>query len=113
MVVADPGVVVNPNGAMAQLEGSVVWGLTAGLYQEITVNNGRVVQCNFDDYQILRINEMPKVEMHFVPNGKGYGGIGEVAVAPVTPALTNAIYNAGGPRVRALPIKNENIVKRT
>ena len=113
VVVADPGVVVNPNGAMAQLEGSVVWGLTAGLYQEITVNNGRVVQGNFDDYQILRINEMPKVEMHFVPNGKGYGGIGEVAVAPVTPALTNAIYNAGGPRVRALPIKNENIVKRT
>ena len=63
-------------------------------------------------YQMLRISEMPKMDVHLTPDGKGWGGLGEIAVGPVKAALTNAIYNAGGPRLRSQPLKNENIVKR-
>lgn len=113
VAVADSGFVANSNIAESQIEGSIVFGLTAALYGEITVQNGRVVQGNFDDYQMLRISEMPKVEVHLAPDGKGWGGLGEIAVGPVKAALANAIYDAGGPRLRSQPLKNENIVKRS
>jgi isoquinoline 1-oxidoreductase beta subunit len=80
--------------------------LTSTLYSEITIKNGRVEQGNFHDYPILRINEMPAVEVHLVPNGKTWGGLGEPGVGVVAPSVANAIYNAGGPRIRSLPLKH-------
>ena len=113
----DSGFMVSPDGITSQMEGSAIYGLTAAYYGEITINNGRVVQGNFDDYTMMRIHETPKIEVNFAMSGKNHlvdwGGIGEPGVSPVAPALTNAIYNAGGPRIRSMPLKNENIVKRT
>jgi len=113
VVAGDPSFLVNPDGAEAQVEGSVAFGLTSALYGEITIEQGRVVQGNFNDYRILRINEMPKVETHWVLSRSfPFGGLGEPIVAAVVPALVNAIYDAGGPRIRSLPLKNHKIVTR-
>lgn len=111
VVAGDPSFLVNPDSAAAQVEGSVAFGLTSALYGEITIDKGSVVQGNFNDYQILRINEMPKVEIHWVLSRRfPFGGLGEPVVAAVVPALINAIYDAGGPRVRSLPLKNHKII---
>ncbi|MGH6925372.1 MAG: molybdopterin cofactor-binding domain-containing protein [Propylenella sp.] len=112
VVGGDPGFLVNPDIAAAQVEGSVAFGLTSAMYGEITIRDGAVEQSNFHDYPILRLNEMPPVEVHWVLNREIWGGVGEPASAVVIPALTNAIYDAGGPRIRALPLKNYRIVKR-
>ena len=112
VVAADPGHLVNPLNAEAQIESCVVYALSCGLYGEITFKNGRMVESNFNDYRVLLMKEMPKVEVHWVLSGKGWGGLGDAAVSSVIPALTNAIYNAGGPRIRSLPIKNHKIFKR-
>ena len=113
IVVGDPGFLVNPDIAEAQIEGSIAFGLTSALYGEITIEQGAVVQRNFDDYRILRVNEMPKVETHWLLSREPpWGGLGEIVVALVAPALTNAIYDAGGPRIRSLPIKNHKLVHR-
>ena len=109
---ADTGWVVNPDNAIYQVEGSVAYGLTAALYGEISISNGRAVEGNFDDYQMMRIGEMPKVDVHLVPSGKVWGGIGEGATASVQTATVNAIFDAGGPRIRSLPLKNHDISKR-
>ncbi|MGE4013861.1 MAG: molybdopterin cofactor-binding domain-containing protein, partial [Alphaproteobacteria bacterium] len=107
----DTGHVVNPDAVKAQVEGSVVWGLTAALYGEITIKNGRVEQSNFPDYDMLRIGEMPKVEVHLVPTGGFWGGAGEPAVPPTAPAVLNAIFAATGKRIRSLPLKNHDLKK--
>jgi isoquinoline 1-oxidoreductase beta subunit len=112
VVAGDPGFLVNPGIATAQVEGSVAFGLTSAIYGEITLRGGAVEQSNFHDYPILLLDEMPRVEVHWVLNQEIWGGVGEPASAVVIPALTNAIYNAGGPRIRALPLKNHRIVKR-
>ena len=113
IVAGDPGLLVNPDNAEAQIEGSVAFGLTSALYGEITIDEGRVAQSNFSDYQMLRIREMPKVDTHWVLSGRPpWGGVGEPVVAAVIPALINAIYDAGGPRIRSLPVKNHRIVLR-
>ncbi len=112
IVAADPGFLVNPDMATAQVEGSVAFGLTSAIYGEITVRDGAVVQSNFDDYRMLRLDEMPDVEVHWVLNREVWGGVGEPATAAVIPALTNAIANAGGPRIRSLPIMNHRIERR-
>jgi isoquinoline 1-oxidoreductase beta subunit len=113
VVAADPSFLVNPDGAEAQVEGSVVFGLTSALYGEITIDKGRTVQSNFNDYRMLRINEMPRVETHWVLSRRPpWGGLGESIVAAVVPALVNAIYDAGGPRIRSLPLKNHKIMPR-
>ena len=113
VVAGDPSFLVNPNTAEAQVEGSVAFGLTSALYGEITIDMGRVVQGNFNDYRMLRINEMPRVETHWVLSRRPeWGGIGESVAAVVIPALINAIYDAGGPRIRSLPLKNHRIVPR-
>jgi isoquinoline 1-oxidoreductase beta subunit len=113
VVAGDPSFLVNPNTAEAQVEGSVAFGLTSALYGEITIDKGRVVQRNFNDYRLLRINEMPKVETHWVLSRRPpWGGLGEPVAAVVIPALINAIYDAGGPRIRSLPLKNHKIVPR-
>jgi isoquinoline 1-oxidoreductase beta subunit len=105
----DPGHAVNPQQIEAQVEGSFVYGLTAALYGECTVANGRIEQENFDTYQMMRIDEMPKVETVLVPSGGFWGGVGEPTIAVAAPAVLNAIFAATGKRIRDLPMKNTDL----
>jgi isoquinoline 1-oxidoreductase beta subunit len=100
----DCGPVVNPDTIEAQMQGGVVYGLTAALYGEITIDKGRVQQSNFSDDRMLRMPEMPVVEVHIVPSTDAIGGIGEPSVPPIAPAVCNAIFAATGKRIRNLPI---------
>ncbi|HET7619400.1 MAG TPA: xanthine dehydrogenase family protein molybdopterin-binding subunit [Vicinamibacterales bacterium] len=100
----DCGPVVNPDTIEAQMQGGVAFGLSAALYGEITIDNGRVQQSNFTDYPVLRMPGMPVVEVHIVPSTDAIGGIGEPSVPPIAPAVCNAIFAATGHRVRRLPI---------
>jgi isoquinoline 1-oxidoreductase subunit beta len=102
----DSGHVVNPGQIAAQIEGSVAFGLGAALYQEITVKGGRVVERNFDDYEMMRLAAFPKVETVIVPSGGFWGGIGEPTISVAAPAVINAIFAATGRAVRTLPLKN-------
>ena len=99
----DCGPYVNPDTIKAQIEGSVVFGLTAAFYGEITVDKGSIVQSNFHDYKMLRIHETPEVETHIVDSTKKMGGIGEPGVPPIAPAVANAIYKLTGQRISKLP----------
>jgi isoquinoline 1-oxidoreductase beta subunit len=101
----DCGTVVHPDGVVAQMEGSIGYGLSTALYSEITFKNGRVQQKNFYNYPILRIYEMPQVETFIVPSKEKPGGIGEASVGQMMPAFTNAIFAATGKRIRSLPVK--------
>jgi len=105
----DCGTVINPDGVKAQMEGSIVYGLTSTLKGEITIEKGAVAQSNFHDFELLRIDEMPKVEIHIVPSMEPPGGAGEPGLPPVAPAVANAIFNANGKRVRKLPIKSKDL----
>jgi isoquinoline 1-oxidoreductase beta subunit len=105
----DTGIAVNPDIIVAQLQGGLVFGLTAALWGEITVENGRVQQSNFNDYRMLRIDEVPKIEVHVIKSGENPGGIGETGVAAGPPALRNAIYAATGVALRRLPIDRKAI----
>ena len=100
----DCGVVVNPDTVRAQMEGGIMFGLTAALFNEITLKDGRVEQSNFDDYRMLRINEAPAVEVYVVKSAEAPGGIGEPGTTALAPALTNAIFAATGKRIRKLPV---------
>jgi isoquinoline 1-oxidoreductase beta subunit len=100
----DCGTVVNPLGARAQVEGGVIFGLSAALKQEITVQGGRVDQSNFKDYPALRMNEAPQHDIHFIPSNEPVKGMGECALPGIAPAVTNAIFAATGVRVRKLPV---------
>jgi isoquinoline 1-oxidoreductase beta subunit len=100
----DTGIAVNPDTIVAQLEGGLIFGLTAALYGEITINKGRVQQSNFHDYRMLRIDQAPKIEVHVIKSGEAPGGIGETGVTAGPPALRNAIYAATGVALRRLPI---------
>jgi isoquinoline 1-oxidoreductase subunit beta len=100
----DCGQVVNPDTVKAQMEGGIVFGLTAALKDEITLDRGRVQQRNFHDYPMLRMNEAPEIEVHIVPSTEKPTGVGEPGVPPVAPAVANAIFAATGKRVRKLPI---------
>src|SRR6266851_371218 len=111
MVVAiNCGHAVNPDQIAAQVEGSVVYGLSAALYGECTVQNGRMVELNFHNYRILRLAEMPKVETVIAPTYDFWGGVGEPTICVVTPAVLNAIFAATGKPVRSLPLKNVKLV---
>jgi isoquinoline 1-oxidoreductase subunit beta len=105
----NPGHVVNPSQVEAQIEGSFVYGLSAALYQECTVKDGRVVEQNFDTYPPIRIDEMPKVESILIPDGTFWGGVGEPTIAVAAPAVLNAIHAATGKRIRNLPMKNTDL----
>jgi isoquinoline 1-oxidoreductase beta subunit len=110
MVLAlDCGHVVNPAQVAAQIEGSVAYGLSATLYGECTVKDGRIVEKNFDTYEILRLAEMPKVETVLVPSHDFWGGVGEPTICVVAPAVMNAIFAATGKPVRTLPLKNQKL----
>lgn len=100
----DCGIVVNPDTVEAQIESGVMFGITAALYGNITVKDGRVEQTNFDTYQILRLDEAPKVEVHILQSQELPGGIGETATSAIVPAVTNAIFAATGKRLRKLPV---------
>jgi isoquinoline 1-oxidoreductase beta subunit len=100
----DCGVAVNPDVIRAQVEGGIGFGLSAFLYGEITLKGGKVEQSNFHDYRLLRITEMPRVEVHIVPSSEPPTGIGEPVVPPIAPAVSNAIFAATGKRVRTLPL---------
>jgi len=106
----DCGHTVNPDQIAAQIEGSVVYGLSAALYGECPVENGRMTSLNFDTYQVLRIDEMPKVETVLVPSYDFWGGVGEPTICVVTPAVMNAIFAATGKPVRSLPLKHVKLV---
>jgi isoquinoline 1-oxidoreductase beta subunit len=101
----DCGTPINPDIIAAQMEGGIGFGLGAALYSEITLKEGRVEQDNFNGYRVLRINEMPKVEVHIVPSTEPPTGVGEPGVAPVGPAVANAIFAATGRRIHALPFQ--------
>jgi len=105
----DCGIFVNPDTVKAQVEGSIVWGMTAALYGAITIDKGRVQQSNFHDYPMLRMNEMPMVEVHIVPSSEPAGGVGEPGVPPLAPAVCNAIFAGTGKRIRKLPILAEEL----
>ena len=107
----DPGHVANPQQVEYQVEGSFVYGLSAALYGEITVQNGAIVQKNFDSYPVMRLHEMPKVETVLIPSGGFWGGVGEPTIAVAAPAVLNAIFAATGKRIRDLPLKNHSLQK--
>jgi isoquinoline 1-oxidoreductase beta subunit len=106
----DPGHVVNPLSVEMQVQGAIVYALTAALYGEITIQDGAAVESNFDTYEMLRMADAPKVETVIVPSGGFWGGVGEPPVPPLAPALCNAIFAATGKRVRSLPLKNHDLL---
>ena len=108
-VVADLGRMVNPDTVEAQIQSSVIFGLTAALYGEINVDKGRVQQTNFNTYQMVRMNEAPQIDIVLVPSTEKPGGIGEPATALIAPAVSNAIFASTGKRLRRLPMTAENI----
>jgi isoquinoline 1-oxidoreductase beta subunit len=101
----DCGMVVNPDTVAAQMESGIVFGLTAALHGEITLKDGRVEQSNFHDYPLLRLNEMPEVEVHIVPSTEPPSGVGEPGTPPIAPAVANALFALTGKPVRKLPIR--------
>jgi isoquinoline 1-oxidoreductase beta subunit len=108
----DPGYAVNPQQIEAQVEGSFAYGLSAALYGECTVKDGRIEQENFNTYPALRMSEMPAVESIVMPTGGGiWGGVGEPTIAVAAPAVLNAIFAATGKRIRDIPLKNHSLKK--
>lgn len=105
----DCGTAINPDTIKAQMEGGIIFGLTAALKTEITLKDGRVEQGNFHDYPMLRIFESPRIEVHIVPSTEKPTGVGEPGVPPVAPALANAIFAATGKRIRRLPIRASDL----
>ncbi|HEY3327025.1 MAG TPA: xanthine dehydrogenase family protein molybdopterin-binding subunit [Novimethylophilus sp.] len=103
----DCGLAVNPDSLVAQVESAIAFGLGAALQSEISFKGGRVQQSNFNDYQVLRMNQMPTLEVHIVPSTEKMGGAGEPGVPPIAPAVANAIFAATGKRIRTLPIGDQ------
>jgi isoquinoline 1-oxidoreductase beta subunit len=108
----DTGIAVNPDTIVAQLQGGLIFGLTAALYGEITIKNGRVQQSNFNDYRMLRIDQVPNIDVHVIKSGESPGGIGETGCTAGPPALRNAIYAATGVALRRLPIDRAAIAAK-
>jgi isoquinoline 1-oxidoreductase beta subunit len=108
----DTGIAVNPDTIAAQLEGGLIFGLTAALWGEVTIQTGRVQQSNFNNYRMLRIDEMPRIDVHIIKSGEAPGGIGETGTTAGPPALRNAIYAATGIALRRLPIDRDLLAVR-
>lgn len=105
--VVDAGTAIKPDGLIAQMEGGIIYGLTAALYSEITIENGAVQQGNFDSYPILRMSESPEIKVHIINSGKSLGGRGEPGTPPVAAAVANAVYVAIGVRLRTYKANND------
>jgi isoquinoline 1-oxidoreductase beta subunit len=105
--VVDCGQMVNPKIIESQVEGGIIFGLCSTLWGDVTINAGEVQQTNFNSYRVLRINEIPRIEVHLLPSDEPPGGIGEPSVALVAPAVCNAICAATGRRLRSLPIGSQ------
>jgi isoquinoline 1-oxidoreductase beta subunit len=110
-VAVDCGMMVNPDIVKAQIESSVAYGLTAVLLSKITFKDGKVEQSNFHDYPVLRMNQMPRVDIHLVTSNEKPGGIGEPIVATCGPSVANAVFAATGKRIRKLPILADDLNK--
>ena len=104
------GQIINPSIVEAQMESSIVYGLSAALKGEITISDGHVVQSNFDDFDVLRMDEMPEVDVQIVKSKDDPGGVGEPGLPPIAPAVANAVFAATGVRVRRLPIKSKDLI---
>jgi isoquinoline 1-oxidoreductase beta subunit len=100
----DCGRAVNPEQVKAQMESSIIFALSAALYSGITLKGGKVEQGNFDDYPVLRMHEVPKIEVHLTPSEEKPGGVGEPGTPPTAPALANALFQLTGKRIRTLPL---------
>ena len=110
VIACDCGTVVNPRGVETQLEGGMIYGLSAALFGEITIKDGRVEQGNFDTYPVVRFKDAPKTEVYISPTpGKRWGGIGEPGATTIQPAVTNAIFAATGRRLRSLPVRGQDL----
>jgi isoquinoline 1-oxidoreductase beta subunit len=109
----DCGVAIHPDNVRAQLEGGMVFGLTAALRGQITIDKGAVQQSNFHDYPMLSMAEMPRVDCYVLASGAAPGGVGEPGTAPIAPALANAIFAATGTRPRSLPLSKQNFTFST
>lgn len=107
--VMDCGTVINPDTVQAQIQSGVIFGVTAALYGEITLKNGRIEQANFDTYQMLRINEAPAIEVHLVKSTESPGGMGEAGTSGIVPAIGNAVFAATGKRLRKMPIDSNTL----
>ncbi len=106
VVAIDCGHVVHPDAVKAQIEGGVIWGLSSIMHEQITIQNGRVVQGNFTDYPVLKLAHTPQIESIIMPSGGFWGGVGEPPIGAVIPAIGNALFQATGQRVRSMPLKN-------
>ena len=106
----DCGRAINPDQVEAQMQGACVYGLSAALHGAITIAKGRVEQANFDGYPLVRMREMPRVDVHIVESSDHPGGVGEPGVPPIAPACANAIFAATGKRVRELPFSKQKLV---
>jgi isoquinoline 1-oxidoreductase subunit beta len=100
----DCGPVVNPDPLVAQIEGGIINSLSTALKEEVKFANGGVKSANFDDYNVMRMSEVPEIEVHIVKSSEKIGGIGEVGVPPAAPAVANAFFNATGVRIRRIPL---------
>jgi CO/xanthine dehydrogenase Mo-binding subunit len=113
VVALDCGIGINSSSIEAQIQGGLLFGLSAALYNEVTIKDGAIEQSNFHDYRSLRINEIPSIEVHRIENDEAPGGLGEVGTAIAAPALTNAIFAATGARLYKLPIDRKLLVQDT
>jgi isoquinoline 1-oxidoreductase beta subunit len=102
----DPGLAVAPDGLAAQIESGIIYGLTAAMYGEISIEEGAVVQGNFNDYESIRMDDSPVIETHIINSGHDIGGAGEPGTPGIAPAVANAVFDATGIRVRLLPLNN-------
>jgi len=109
----DCGTVVNPDTVQAQIQSAIIFGITAAIHGQITLKDGRVEQSNFHDYQMLRVNEAPAIEVHIVQSSEAPGGMGECGTSAIAPAVTNAIFAATGKRLRMLPIQAAELKQPT
>jgi isoquinoline 1-oxidoreductase beta subunit len=105
LCVVDCGTAVNPDIVRAQMEGGIIFGLTAALYGELNLEDGAIKQSNFHDYPMMRMADAPRIDVEIVDSGTEPTGVGEPGLPPIAPALANAVYRATGQRLRALPLR--------
>jgi isoquinoline 1-oxidoreductase beta subunit len=106
----DCGPVVNPDTVKAQIEGGIIEALSTTFKEEVMFSNGGVKSANFDNYKIIRMSEIPEIEVHIVKSKETIGGIGEPGVPPTAPAVANAVFNATGARIRRIPLTPERVL---